>query len=59
MALALIAARTHDGALAETAVLQIEAASEAAYAGGNEYAWAFFQKRLPKAQAIRDWLKGK
>jgi hypothetical protein len=40
-------------------VLQIEAASEAAYAGGNEYTWAFFQKRLPKAQAIRDWLKRK
>jgi hypothetical protein len=59
MAMALIAARTHDGALAETAVQQIEAAGETAHAGGNEYTWAFFQKRLPKAQAIRDRLKGK
>jgi hypothetical protein len=59
VALALIAARTNNGALAETAVRQIEAASETAYSGGNEYTWAFFQKRLPKAQAIRDRLKGK
>ena len=59
VALAKIAARTNNGALAETAVQQIEAAGETARAGGNEYTWAFFQKRLPKAQAIRDRLKGK
>jgi hypothetical protein len=59
MALALIAARTKDGALAETAVRQIEAASQTANTEGNQYTGTFFQKRLPKAQAIRDRLKSK
>lgn len=59
LALALIADRTNDGALAETAFQQIQTARETLGDGGQQR-WAdIFQTQLTTAQAIRDWLKGK
>ncbi len=55
----LIADRTADGMLAETAVRQIEAAYETLRDGGHEAWAASFEAQLPKARAIRDRLKGK
>jgi hypothetical protein len=55
----LIADRTSDGPLAETAVQQIQTAIQTLGDGGDEYLSAQFQGQLPKAQAIRDRLKGK
>jgi tetratricopeptide (TPR) repeat protein len=59
VAMMLIADRANDGALAETAVKQIEAAYETTRDGGQEAWAAMFQSQLIKAQAIRDRLKGK
>jgi hypothetical protein len=59
VALMLFADRANDSAAAETAVRQIDAALETALSGGHEQWAAFFKERLPKAQAIRDRLKGK
>jgi hypothetical protein len=58
-AMMLIADRTNDAAMAETAVQQIEAAYETLRDGGDDYLSAQFQAQLTKAQAIRDRLKGK
>jgi hypothetical protein len=55
----LIADRTNDGVLAETAVQQIQTAYQTLHDGGNEYQSVQLQMQLPKAQAIRDRLKGK
>ena len=55
----LIADRANDGALAETAVQQIEAAYETLRDGGQEQWAAVLAAQLTKAQAIRDRLKGK
>jgi len=54
-----IADRTNDGAVAETAVEQIETAIETLRTGDNEAGAANFQSQLPKAQAIRDRVKAK
>ena len=54
----LIADRTNDGRVSETAVRQIETAYEMAQSGGLEPLAAYFQAQLPRAQAIRDRLKG-
>jgi len=54
----LIADRTSDGAVAQTAVQQIQTAYETARFGGHEQLSAYFQARLTKAKAIRDRLKG-
>jgi hypothetical protein len=59
VAMMLIADRTNDGALAETAVQQVQAAYETLRDGGHEQWAAYYQEQLPKAQAIRDRLKGK
>jgi hypothetical protein len=58
-AMITIAERTNDGALAETAVLQIRTAYEALRDGGQQQWAANLEAQLPKAQAIRDRLKGK
>ena len=59
VAMSLIADRTNDSALSETAVAQIAAAYATVRDGGHETWAAMFQAQLPKAQAIRDRLKGK
>jgi tetratricopeptide (TPR) repeat protein len=58
VAMGLIADRDNDGALAETAVAQIRTAYETLGSGGHAWA-AILKAQLPKAQAIRDRLKGK
>jgi hypothetical protein len=55
----LIADRTNDVALAETAVKQIETAPETSRSSGDERQSGYYEDQLPKAQAIRDRLKGK
>jgi hypothetical protein len=55
----LIADRTNDGALSATAFQQIETAFETERSGGQQQWAAYYQEQLPKAQAIRDRLKGK
>jgi hypothetical protein len=45
-------------ALAEAAVRQIETAYETAQSGGQKQWAAYYQMQLPRAQAIRDRLKG-
>jgi tetratricopeptide (TPR) repeat protein len=54
-----LADRTNNGALAETATRQIEAAYETARDGGHEPWAVIFQAQLTDARAIRDRLKGK
>jgi tetratricopeptide (TPR) repeat protein len=58
VALIAIADRTKNGAVAETALRQIQAAYEMARSDGNEQLAARFNTELTKAQAIRDRLKG-
>ena len=58
-ALMLIADRSGDVAAAETAVRQIQAASETALSTGHQHVSEHFQALLLKAQAIRDRLLGK
>jgi hypothetical protein len=55
----LIADRTKDGALAQTAVTQIAAAYGTLRDGGQQQWAAYYQTQLPNAQAILDRLKGK
>jgi hypothetical protein len=55
----LIADRSNDCALAETAVKQIEAAYETLRDGSQEAWAAYYRAQLTKAQAIRDRLRGK
>jgi hypothetical protein len=55
----LIADRTNDPVVAETAVRQIETAFETLRSGGQEQWAAYFEARLAKARAIRDRLKGR
>ena len=55
----LIADRTNDSSMAETALQQIETAYEMERSGGDMQLAADFQALLTKAQAIRDRLKGK
>jgi tetratricopeptide (TPR) repeat protein len=60
VAMVQIADHTNDSALAETAVRQIEAAYDALRDGGQQRWAADFELFwLPKAQVIRDRLKGK
>ena len=59
VAMMLTADRTNDSALAETAVEQIEAAYRTTRNGGHQQQATFYATQLPKAQAIRDRLKGK
>jgi hypothetical protein len=59
VAMMQIAERTNDGALAETAVAQIETAYATLRDGGQAPGAAYFQAQLAKAQAIRDRLKGR
>jgi tetratricopeptide (TPR) repeat protein len=59
VAVMLIAERTGNSAKAEAAVEQIQTAYETLRAGGHEPSAAYYQEQLPKAQAIRDRLKGK
>ncbi len=59
VAMTLIADRTNDDAMAEAALRQIEAAYETLRSGGQEQSAAYYEAQLPKAQAIRDRLKGK
>jgi len=54
----LIADRNRDAAVAETAVGQIETASETARSSGQEPMAAYFEAQLTRARAIRDRLKG-
>jgi hypothetical protein len=55
----LIADRANDAAMAESAVTQIETAYSTLRDGGQAPWAAEFQAQLPKAQAIRDRLKGR
>ena len=59
IAMMLIADRTNDRAMAETAAQQIETAHEIERSGGQQQWAAFYEAQLPEAQAIRDRLKGK
>jgi tetratricopeptide (TPR) repeat protein len=59
VAMMLIADRTKDRAVAETAVTQIAAALDTLRSGGHQQWAAYYEEHLPKAQAIRDRLKGK
>ena len=59
VAMMQIADRTNDAAMAETAVAQIKSAHAMLRDGGHEAGAAEFQAQLPKAQAIRDRLKGR
>jgi hypothetical protein len=58
LAMMVIADRTNDGALAETAVTQVAVAYETMRDGGHSQGAAMFKADLTKAQAIRDRLKG-
>ena len=58
VALMLIADRANDAGRAETAVGQIETACETLRDGGQAPWAAYFEAKLPEAQAIRDRLKG-
>jgi hypothetical protein len=59
VAMMVIADRTDDAALAETAVQQIEAAYEMTQSGGHEQWAAYYRAQLARAQAVRDRLKGR
>jgi tetratricopeptide (TPR) repeat protein len=59
VAMVVIADRTNDAVLAEAAVRQIELAYETMRLGGHERGSAFRLEQLPRAQAIRDRLKGR
>jgi tetratricopeptide (TPR) repeat protein len=59
VAIMLIADRTNDAAAAELAVAQIETAYDTLDDGDHVQGAAIFQAQLPRAQAIRDRLKGK
>jgi tetratricopeptide (TPR) repeat protein len=59
VALMIIAQRTNDASVAERAVEQIKTAYETEHAGGQVPWAAFYEQQLPKAQAVRDRLKGK
>jgi hypothetical protein len=54
----LIADRANDGAIATTAFRQIQTAFETLRSDGQQQWAAVYQAQLPKAQAIRDRLKG-
>jgi hypothetical protein len=56
-ALVHLAARIKDAAMAEAALLQIEAALKVARAGGHAPLTFDFERRLPEARQIRDTLK--
>ena len=59
IAMMLIADRTNDGPWRKTAFQQIQTAVETERSGGQKQWAAYFEAQLPKAQAIRDRLKGK
>jgi tetratricopeptide (TPR) repeat protein len=52
-----LAERTEDEAMAKTALLQIEVASESMRAGGHAQLAAYYDARLPEARRIRDALQ--
>jgi hypothetical protein len=53
----LIADRTNDLVVAETAVRQIETAYETVRFGGQEQSASYFEVQLAKARATRDRLE--
>ena len=55
----LIADRTNDDPMAETAFRQIQTAVRTLRSGGQQQWAAEFEAQLPQAQAIWDRLKGK
>jgi hypothetical protein len=55
----LIADRTNDEALAETALQQIQTAHKALRGAGQRQWAAYYEAQLTEAQAIRDRLNGK
>jgi hypothetical protein len=57
IALMLLAERTKDAVMAQTALVQIESAIETLRAGGDERAAANFVEGLSEARRIRDALK--
>jgi hypothetical protein len=58
LALISLAERTKDAGMAQTALVQIESASETLRNGGHAAAAAAFEARLSDARRIRDALKG-
>src|SRR5262249_47606632 len=54
----LLAARAKDASMAQTAVLQIEAAFETLRDGGDAPFAGFYEAHLPEARRIRDALRG-
>jgi hypothetical protein len=56
--LMLLAERTKDGMMAETALLQIEAAIETFHSAGHAPYAAYYEASIPEARRIRDALKG-
>jgi hypothetical protein len=58
IAMMLIADRTSNAALAETAVQEIEATYETTSSSGQMVWAAYYQEQLAKAEAISDRLKG-
>lgn len=59
VALMLIAERRRDGALAKTALAQIEAARAVAREGGDEHSVDYFEDKLPRAREIVQRLGGR
>jgi hypothetical protein len=59
VAMMVIAGRNSDAALAEAAMRQIETAYETMQSGGHEQFAAYYRAQLPRAQAVRDRLKGR
>jgi hypothetical protein len=55
----VLADRTKDGAMADTAVEQIHTAIGTLRESGEAEGAAFYEAWLPQAQSIRDRLKGK
>ena len=58
VAMMLIADRTNNGAMAETAFHQIQTAVEMLWSTEHKQWAAYFNEQLTEAQAIRDRLKG-
>ena len=55
----LMADRTNDGAMAETALKQIQIALDSLSESRDVRSSIYFRAQLPRAQAIRDRLKGR
>jgi hypothetical protein len=55
----LMADRTNDGAMAETALKQIQIALDSLSESRHDRSSIYFRAQLPRALAIRDRLKGR